>query len=402
MAVVHLHPGKVRPVWTGHPWVYKRAVSRSEGFFKPGDAVDVLDPTGKFLGRGFISPDSAIMVRILTREQGQQLDADFLEKRIRSAVEARRRLGLPSEQTTGFRLVNSEGDGLGGVVVDVYGDTLVVQFLTIGMKKREEDIFDILGAAYPSARIYELGPSRHSRREGIKATTRVVRGKREDTVGFRESGFSYEVSIPGGQKTGFYFDQRENRRAIRRYCEGAEVLDLFSYTGAFSIHALDAGANSVVAVDSSMKAMLACERHCELNGMSGKIAIACKDVQGYLVSAVMEKEQYDLVIVDPPNFAFSVRDRDAGSRAYRKLNSMVMKTVRDGRILATACCSGQFSAEDFLRILGLAARDADVWLRILNLSGAGPDHPSLPAFEQGRYLKFVIAEVRHRGSKDAE
>lgn len=396
MAVVHLHPGHVRPVWTGHPWVYKRAVSRSEGFFKPGDAVDVVDPTGKFLGRGFISPDSAIMVRILTREEGEQLDTAFLDKRIRSAVEARKRLGLPSRETDGFRLVNSEGDGLGGVVVDVYGETLVVQFLTIGMKKREEEIFDILQSAYTCSRIYELGPSRHSRREGIKASTRAVRGKRQDTAGFRESGFSYEVNIPGGQKTGFYFDQRENRLRIREFCDGADVLDLFSYTGSFGLHALEAGASSVVAVDSSMKAMIACERHCEMNGLAGRVAIACKDVQGYLMNAIMEKEQFDLVVVDPPNFAFSARDREAGGRAYRKLNSLVMKTVRDGRILATACCSGQFPSESFLRILGLAARDANVWLRILSLCGAGGDHPSLPAFEQGRYLKFVIAEVRHR------
>jgi 23S rRNA (cytosine1962-C5)-methyltransferase len=339
------------------------------------------------------------MVRILTREEGEQLDAAFLERRVLSAIDARGKVGLPSDRTSGFRLVNSEGDGLGGVVVDVYGDTLVVQFLTIGMKRREEEIFDVLQSSYPCARIYELGPSRHSRREGIKASTRVVRGKGQDSVGFRESGFEYEVSIPGGQKTGFYFDQRRNRLRIREFCEGADVLDLFAYTGSFSLHALEAGASSVVAVDSSMKAMLACENNAERNGLAGRVAIACKDVQSYLMSAVMEQEQFDLVVVDPPNFAFSARDREAGGRAYRKLNSLAMKTVRNGRILATACCSGQFPAEDFLRILGLAARDANVWLRILSLSGAGPDHPSLPAFEQGRYLKFVIAEVRHRREK---
>jgi 23S rRNA (cytosine1962-C5)-methyltransferase len=204
-------------------------VSRSEGFFKPGDAVDVVDPTGKFLGRGFISPDSAILVRILTREEGQQLDAGFLSIRIAQAIETRRRLGMPSDETDGFRLVNSEGDGLAGVVVDAYGDTLVVQFLTIGMKKREEDIYDILMSAYPCSRIYELGPSKHGKREGIKATTRVVRGKAVDAVRFRESGIEYETSIPGGQKTGFFFDQRENRLRVRALCRDAEVLDLFSY-----------------------------------------------------------------------------------------------------------------------------------------------------------------------------
>mgnify|MGYP001765837027 CR=1 FL=1 len=161
MAVVHLHPGHVRPVWTGHPWVYRGAVGREEGFFLPGDAVDVVDPTGKFLGRGFISPESSILVRILTREEGQQLDADFLAGRIRDAVATRKALGLPSARTTGFRLINSEGDGLGGLVVDVFGDTLAVQFLTIGMKRREEDIFDIVQSSYPCTRIYEIGPALH-------------------------------------------------------------------------------------------------------------------------------------------------------------------------------------------------------------------------------------------------
>ncbi len=395
MAVVHLHPGHVRPVWTGHPWVFKRAVSRVEGYFKPGDAVDVVDPTGKFLGRGFVSPDSAIMVRLLTRREGQQLDTAFLGARIGAAVQLRASLGLPSATTTGFRLINSEGDGLGGLVVDAYGDTLVVQILTIGMKKREEEIYEILQTGYKARRIYELGAARHHRQEGIQASTRVVRGSRQDLASFVEDGLTYESSVTDGQKTGFYFDQRENRRSVHVFSENADVLDLYSYCAPFAMHAARAGARSVIAVDSSMKSLLAAERNMALNGLTGRVGISCQDVQAFLTSAVMEGQQWDLVMVDPPNFAYSAKDRDAATRAYRKLNSLAMKVTRHGRILATACCSGQFPSKEFLRVMGLAARDAGVRARVLRVDGAGPDHPSLPAFEQGRYLKFVLLEIRH-------
>jgi 23S rRNA (cytosine1962-C5)-methyltransferase len=366
-----------------------------EGYYKPGDAVNVVDPTGKFLGRGFISPDSAIMVRILSRREGRQLDESFLRSRLETAVQMRRLLGLPGGETDGYRLVNSEGDGLGGLVVDAYGETLVVQVLTVGMKKREEQIYGILQEVAPCSRIYELGPARHQRQEGIRTSTRVVRGTRGDVASFRESGLGYEVSIPDSQKTGFYFDQRENRRLAAAYASGAEVLDLYSYTASFSMHCVQAGAARVTAVDSSMKALLAAERNLDLNGLKGRVQVVCQDAQSFLTEAVAERRRWDLVIADPPNFAHSARDRDAGGRAYRRLNALAMECVGEGRILATACCSGQFPVKDYLRVLGLAARDAGVRARVLDVRGAAPDHPSLPAFEQGRYLKFVLMEIRN-------
>ncbi|MFH1437035.1 MAG: class I SAM-dependent rRNA methyltransferase [Pseudomonadota bacterium] len=395
MATVYLQPGHVQPVWAGHPWVYSRAIKRIEGFHEPGDAVDVIDPSGKFLGRGFISPNSAIAVRILTRREGETLDAEFLSRRIQSAMEMRKNVsGLPSGETTGYRLVNSEGDNLGGLVVDVYGDAHVVQFLTVGMKKRENEIFEILQTSGRSKAIYEVGRSKYQKEEGITCATRLARGQKIDNFVFQENGLEFEADISEGQKTGFYFDQRDNRRTIAGFCGGKHVLDLFCYVGPFSVYAIKQGARKCTCVDSSMKALLAAEKNMKRNGISSGIDVINKNVQTFLTDAIIKEEKYDVVIVDPPNFAHSVRDRDSAKRAYKKLNSYAMKVTKNGGILATSCCSGQIPAEEFLRILGVSSRDADVSMRVIDVKTASADHPFSPSFEQGRYLKFIIGEIQ--------
>jgi len=395
MALVHIQPGHVQPIWAGHPWVYSRAIKRIEGYCAPGDAVDVIDPSGKFLGRGFISPDSAIAVRILTRREGETLDAEFLSRRIDAAVEMRRGVAaLPSRQTTGYRLINSEGDDLGGLVVDVYGEVVVVQFLTVGMKKRENEIFEILQTRLTSTSIYEVGRTKHQKEEGIVCQTRIARGREAEAIVFLENGIEFEADISEGQKTGFYFDQRDNRQAIARMCVDRGVLDLFCYSGPFSICALVSGAASCTCVDSSMRALMAAEKNARRNHVEDRIKIVNKNVQTYLTDAIIKEEKFDVVIVDPPNFAHSVKDKESALKAYKKLNAYAIRVTRSGGLVATSCCSGQVSMTEFLRILGMASREANVTMRIVDTRGAAPDHPFSPAFEQGRYLKFVVGEIR--------
>jgi 23S rRNA (cytosine1962-C5)-methyltransferase len=395
MALVYIQPGHVQPIWAGHPWVYSRAIKRIEGYCAPGDAVDVIDPSGKFLGRGFISPDSAIAVRILTRREGETLDAEFLSRRIDAAVEMRRSVAaLPSKQTTGYRLINSEGDDLGGLVVDVYGEVVVVQFLTVGMKKRENEIFEILQTRLTSTSIYEVGRTKHQREEGISCQTRIARGREAEAVVFLENGIEFEADISEGQKTGFYFDQRDNRQAIARMCVDRGVLDLFCYSGPFSICALVSGAASCTCVDSSMRALMAAEKNARRNHVEDRIRIVNKNVQTYLTDAIIKEDKFDVVIVDPPNFAHTVKDKESALKAYKKLNAYAIRVTRSGGLVATSCCSGQVSMTEFLRILGMASREANVTMRIVDTRGAAPDHPFSPAFEQGRYLKFVVGEIR--------
>lgn len=394
MAIVHIKQGHVQPIWSGHPWVFAGAIKRIEGPYSPGDGVDVVDPTGKFLGRGFISPNSAITVRILTRNEGENLDEDFLNRKISSAIKMRKNiLNLPSDQTTGFRLINSEGDGLGGLIVDIYDESMIVQFLTIGMKKRENEILDILRSNFNCKSIYEVESGRFQKEEGIKTGTRHIWGIRKQFFEFKENSINFLSDIESGQKTGFYFDQRDNRVEISKHAVGKRILDLFSYTASFSIYCLLNGAKFTTCVDTSMKALMLAERNFKLNRITAGYELIKNKAHSFLTEAIMKNEKYDVVVVDPPNFAYSSRDRESAKRAYRRVNSYAMKVVKAGGILATSCCSGQISTEEFLRILAVASGDARLCIRVIEVRGASSDHPFSPAFQQGRYLKFAICEI---------
>ena len=242
LATIHLRPGFVQPVWAGHPWVFAQAIARAAGSPRPGDEVRVVDPEGKPLGRGFWSPESAIPVRLLTRDADTALDDAFLAARIEEAARWRRALlGLPSAEHTGYRLVNADGDGLPGLTVDVFGDAATVQFGTVGMKRREAAVIDAVIRGAGVRRVYEAGSERHQQREGFAVTDGLVRGEGAPTLAFVESGVRFAVAAPGsaggGQKTGYYFDQRDNRAAVAALSAGGRVLDAFSYVGGFGLAA---------------------------------------------------------------------------------------------------------------------------------------------------------------------
>ena len=274
---VFLEPGHVKPVWAGHPWVFAQAIAHVEGSPAAGDVVEVRDRQGNCLGRGFWSAESAIPVRLVTRGADEELDEAALARRVAAAAELRGRvLGLPSTApargTDGYRLVHSEGDDLPGVVVDRYGDTACVQLLTIGMKRREEALFDACAALPGIRRVVEMPGGEGQRREGIVSTLRTVRGAPSDTLAFRERGFAFEVPLSLAQKTGYYFDQRENRARVEALARGSTVLDVCTYLGGFALAAARGGALAVVGVDRSAPLLQAAAATATRNGIGERIS----------------------------------------------------------------------------------------------------------------------------------
>ncbi len=401
MATIHLKPGQVQAIWAGHPWVYAQSVARVEGAPAQGDLVEVLDPRGKFIGRGFYSPSSAIPVRLLSRIRDDVIDDAWIEARIERAFGWRRdELSLPSAHTTGFRAVNSEGDGLPGLIVDVYGSTeggghtlAAVQLLTSGFKRREEAVFEALARRVGVKTVVEVASGRAQKNEGFESETRTVRGSDVDALRFSENGIEYELPVGTFQKTGFYFDQRENRARVAALSRDKVILDAFSYVGGFAHAAAHAGAARVVSLETSASAVAAAATIAVANGHSDRTEFQRADVKRALVEIHASGERFDLVIIDPPKLVPTARNLEAGRRAYRAVNTAASRLVKRGGILVTCSCSAAVTQSDFLRIVSAAVRDAGRDATLMSLSGAGPDHPVPPSFVEGMYLKCAILRL---------
>lgn len=394
VSTVRLRAGHVQPVWAGHPWIFAQAIAALDGAPGPGDVVSVVDPRGNFLGRGYYSPKSAIPVRILTTSPDEALDDAWLGGRVEDAFRSRKNdLGLPNGETTGYRLIHSEGDRLSGLVVDVFGDVASVQLLTAGMKRREDAIFGHIARVTGARSILEVASPHVQRIEGVESTTRIVRGPDVDALRFRERGFEYEIPIEIAQKTGFYFDQRENRARIEGLAAGRRVLDAFSYVGAFALAAARGGAETVLALDSSASALTTAALIARKNGQHSRIVHDRADLKKDLAFRAQRGENYDLVLLDPPKLIPTARHLEAGERAYRRLNTEGFKLVRRGGLLSTCSCSAAMNETRFLRMLAFAAREARRSIELLWLGREGPDHPSPPAFPEGRYLKCAVVRV---------
>jgi 23S rRNA (cytosine1962-C5)-methyltransferase len=382
-------------VWAGHPWVFAQAVLRVDDRAADGDVVDVADEHGQLLGCGFYSSRSAIAVRMLCRQSADTVDDAFFHAAVSRAVHRRQRLmGLPGPHTTGYRLVHAEGDGLPGLIADRFGDVIAVQFTSLGMKRRERVVLDALGELLRPRAILEVPDEEVQKLEGFESAALPVRGRYEPPATFEESGIVYAVDPLVGQKTGFYFDHRENRKLLARLVRGQRVLDLCCYVGAFGITCAKAGAAEVDGVDSSAGVLLLAQRHAEFAHVADRVRFHKSDVRLFLEQAVRAHKSWDVVILDPPKFARRQGDVDKALKGkYLPLNAAALRVVSPGGLFVTCSCSGRVRHDNFLRTVGLAAAEAGRTTRVLALRGAGPDHPVPPAFAEGQYLKCIFLEV---------
>lgn len=392
---VILKPERDKSVRRFHPWIFSGAVARLEGAPADGDEVVVCSAEGEHLARGYFNSRSQICVRLLTWDVEQRIDGEFWRRRIRRALEYRRALGLGGEETTAYRLIHAESDQLPGLVVDCYGPFLVVQFLTLGVERRREEILDALKEVMRPAGIYERSDVEVREKEGLPLRTGLVWGEMPPAeLEVRENRWRFVVDVQHGQKTGFYLDQRVNRERVGRYAGGAEVLNCFSYTGGFGVYAAAGGARRIVNIDTSASALEWCARHLERNGFGG---VPAEQVEGDVFRLLrryrQEGRRFDLVILDPPKFATTQANVMAAARGYKDINLLAMQLLRPGGILATFSCSGLVSADLFQKIVFGASADARRPVQILEYLAQSPDHPVLLSFPESAYLKGLICRV---------
>ncbi len=394
---VILKPGHVRPVYSGHPWVFQQAVARVEGGAVAGDEVEVVDPQGNALGRGLYSPKSAIPVRIFTRSAGVKIDGELFRDRLRRALALRRSLDLPGgpagRETTAFRAVHGEGDGLPGLVVDVFGNVACVQMNTIGLRRREGLVYDALAATLAPRAIVDRTSESTARSEGFEPTPGVVRGDAAITeLSFRERGLDFTIPLAVGQKTGFYLDQRPLRARVEQLAQGRRVLDTYCFVGAFALGAARGGATSVTAVDESATSLEVGAEIARRHPFGDRVTFTKADARKALDHASSEGG-YDLVICDPPKLAQTQRGREGALGAYQRLASLACRATRPGGLLVFCSCSGAVSMDELVRALALGARHGNLSAVVLERWSQGADHPVPAAFPEGLYLKAVIAQV---------
>ena len=393
MPSVILKPGHVQPVWSGHPWVYSQAVDRVEGGATAGDEVSVVDPRGNFLGRGFYSPRSAIVVRVATRNPKTKLDAAWLRERLSRAHELRHEVGLPTARTNGFRLVHSEGDQVPGLVVDRFDDVAAVQLTTIGMQMRRAMVIDAVQGVFGVRAIVDRTPGTFAKTEGFEPEPGVVRGPVDlDAYRFVERGFQYEIPMEVGQKTGYYFDQRPLRARVEQLSRGRRVLDAFCFVGSFALAAARGGAASVLAVDENVIALETGARCATANGMADRISFSRGSVRD-LLSSSSQIGKFDLVVLDPPSMAPSQKSLQRARKAFRWLVAQGCRVLRPGGMMVLSACSAAVDLDTLTRTLAVGARDAGTHAIVLERWFQGADHPVPAAFSEGLYLKSLIARI---------
>ncbi len=396
MAMVTVKPGHVQPLWAGHPWIYAQAIERIEGGAAAGDEVDVVDPRGNFLGRGLYSPRSAIPVRLYTRQRGVTFDADLVAQRVRLAQERRQSFHLPNPGTNAYRLVHAEGDDLPGLVVDLYGRVATVQFGTIGTKRREDLVLDVVSDLLGLEAIVDRSSAGSARAEELPVRRGIVRGAPGlDELAFVERGLKYRIPLSLGQKTGFYLDQRPLRERVEELARGRRVLDAFSYVGAMSLTAARGGASAITAVDSSALALEVAAECAESNGFGGKIQLECGDAAEELARAG-RRGGYDLVICDPPKLAPTRQSLKSALGAARRMAALASRATRPGGLLILSSCSAAIGIRELARAAALGARDVGLRALVLERVFQGPDHPVSAAFPEGLYLSTLVLEVLGR------
>lgn len=376
-------------VLEGSPWVY-RGQFDVPGDVPPGSVVAINDRTGHFLGRGFYNPQSVIHVRLLSRRRDEVINEDWFVRKVNEAVRSRHPwVG----QRDAYRVINSEADGLPGLIVDKYGPMLVVQVLSLGLKSFMPVILDALVREYQPTGIYERGDVAVRDREGLPRVDQLVFGRLETPVEIHEHGVTLSIDIAGGQKTGHFLDQYENRGRVAGLSGGAQAFDAFSHTAGFGLVMARHGAESVTAIDIDREAIRQAEQNAVLNQLQDRMQFVAENAFDWLRRQSDLGPQYDLGILDPPAFTKS-KDAVAGAlKGYKEINLRGIKLIRPGGILVTSSCSYHVSEAEFIGVVGQAAKDARRPVKIVEIRGQAPDHPMLPTLPESRYLKCLILQV---------
>ena len=372
----------------GHPWIYQADVEQSEGVLEKGGLVDVYGAGRRFLGRGYINPDSQIFVRLLTRSP-EPIDASFFRKRIAAAMAYRQRLAIPSNA---MRLVYAEADALPGLLLDCYGDVAVVQILTAGMERFREVLLPVIQELARPQGIFLRNDALSRLLEGLPVHKEFLNTPFDPVLSIQEDDLCFRVDIASGQKTGFFLDQRENRMALRPLAGGRQVLDCFCYTGGFALHAARAGAVRVEGIDNSEEAVAAAGENAKRNGLSDHCTFRCGNAFDELRQFQKAGRRFDLIILDPPAFTKSKDAVPGALRGYKDINLRALKLLNTGGILVTSSCSYHLNEATFVKMLEDAAADAQARCRILAIRTQAADHPVLLAVPETKYLKCVFLE----------
>lgn len=383
--------GHAKPLWKGHPWVFRDSVARVEGAPGEGEVVSIRDEDSRVIGCGFFSPRARIVARVLSREERVEPTARFFVERIARAAKLRTEtLGLPVS-TDAYRVVHSEGDLLPGLVVDHFAGFLVVQFSTAGMHRHREAILDALEEVLAPRAIYERPDETAAALEGLPREGGLLRGVQpSEPPSVLENGVCFRIGLGRGQKTGFYADQRDNRMFLGRLVRDRTVLDLHAYTGGFALYAAVNGAKEVMGVDSSGPALALAVENAMLNN-GRQLRFERGDSREVCDALREEGRTFDVVISDPPKFARGRSGIARALRAYRDLHLRAMRVVARGGLFAASSCSGAVSDEEFEETIRSAAYDLGRDVQVLHRGGQAPDHPVLATCPEGRYLKFVVA-----------
>ncbi len=394
MNKITLKPGREKALLRRHPWIFSGAIAEVSGNPDLGETVEIIDSRGNFLAQGAFSPESQIRIRVWTFDESENVDVEFFKRRLSKAIairDDRSVLCLPSS----VRLLHAESDGLPGLIVDRYGDTLVAQFLTAGVEHWRDTLADLLMDLTDASRIFERSDADVRKLEGLPLRIGTMRGdEASDRFQIEENDLRFWVDLQAGHKTGFYLDQRLNRARLRELSNGADVLDCFSYTGGFGLNALAGGAKSVTAVDASAEALMLLNENLALNALpADRLEIIEGDVFHVLRKFRDSRRDFDMIILDPPKFAPTSAQAQKAARGYKDINLLAFKLLRPGGTRVTFSSSGGISPDLIQKIVAGAALDAGVDAQIIERLSQSPDHPVALNFPEGDYLKGLVIKI---------
>ena len=389
LPVVHVINGRQKKLLQGHPWVYGNEIERVEGEVVDGELVTVVDFRGRYMGTGFYNSKSLITVRLLTH-RSEEITNELIAARVKAACDYRRFV-MNREGTDSCRLIYGEADRLPGVIADRFGEVIVLQVLALGMEKYTQVIADALVQCEKPGCLLLNNDDAIRRKEGMECFTRVLHGQLPEETVIHENGIKLSVDVKGGQKTGYFLDQKDNHLFVRQFCKDARVLDCFSYIGGFALNAAAAGAKEVTAVDISENAVELIRRNAELNGM--QVNTVCANCFDFLRQQVKEKQKYDVIVLDPPAFTKAHANMANACRGYKEIALSAMRMLPPGGVLATHSCSYHMPEDVFVNTVLSAAQDLHRQVRVITLRRQDIDHPVLAGYPESHYLKSLWLQM---------